>query len=586
MKKTFLAILLALFCSTTAHATTYYVRTDGSNQTNCLGTTDAAYDGDGTGEACAFSHPAYAIGFCIVYQDLCTTSSAISAGDTVVIHGPDDGAGTGIYQMGYNSSIGCNESYTTTCTLNDIVDGTAEAHVKIVGCSASGCGSDTRPELWGAGGANAIIYINDSDYIDISDIEITDHASEGDCTVSTASTCGKIGIRGDGWSNITLTNVYIHGLGLYGAYIGDGENLTLTNTEISGNGQGGINGDTGSSGYTGTITLDTVTMEYNGCVEDYTNGGLVDESCIEQNQGGYGDAIGTSTTSGDWVITDSNISFNTSDGLDLLYLDDSGTVTIKRSRFEGNNGNQVKITNQAYIEDCLIIGNCGYFYGQDFTDTTAPGFTHCRASGNALEIAFKTLTDSPKIYNSTILSNGDVGVNVSGTCTTGTDVILSNNIMYGGKEFMQDSDITGGGNDDTTSIFYDGGGTCDVDFVETYNICYGWKEGANSCNGTGSTDEVDPLFSGTILMGPYSTPGYYTDSNYDAQLILQATSTAIDEADETVTGADAYDYTGASRGTSWDIGAIEYGSTLDEEEEDTTPTMGWGCAMSGGVGFE
>ena len=42
-------------------ATTYYVRTDGGDASQCTGRADAAYPGSGTGQACAWKHPFYAL---------------------------------------------------------------------------------------------------------------------------------------------------------------------------------------------------------------------------------------------------------------------------------------------------------------------------------------------------------------------------------------------------------------------------------------------------------------------------------------------------------------------------------------------
>lgn len=54
-------LAIILLCSAPCLATTFYVRNDGGTSAQCLGTTDAAYDGSGTGEACAYASTADAI---------------------------------------------------------------------------------------------------------------------------------------------------------------------------------------------------------------------------------------------------------------------------------------------------------------------------------------------------------------------------------------------------------------------------------------------------------------------------------------------------------------------------------------------
>jgi hypothetical protein len=45
----------------TASAATYYVRSDGGDAAQCNGTSDVAYSGSGTGQACAWKHPFMAL---------------------------------------------------------------------------------------------------------------------------------------------------------------------------------------------------------------------------------------------------------------------------------------------------------------------------------------------------------------------------------------------------------------------------------------------------------------------------------------------------------------------------------------------
>lgn len=618
-------ILIILFClvSSSAWATTYYVRTNGSTSTNCLGTTDVDYDGSGTGEACAFNHPFWAI-------PVNGGSGAMAGGDDLVIV-------NGTYRIGcqdaadcdealYNvTSAECNESAPYDCYPTAIPDGTAGNHTTIYGCNTSGnCASvDDRPTLWGAGRIiRGLINLQDSDYVDVKGLNLTDHAECGGGTHPTLS-CGSsdsselsalFGITITRATHITIEDVRASGFYSYGMYGGGGSDLTFTNLELSYNAFGGWDADScgsdGTCGMTGNISFVNPTIMYNGCImDDLTYGTTVDGGCYSQDQGGYGDGIGTHNTAGTWTFDGANISWNVSDGLDLLYMNrgsySGGSVTIRKSRFEGNAGNNVKTPNNMSFEDSFNIGNCGFFRDKSYTLYASEGsgrsgstcdfdsvcdanensdncqcydpsdgcndavdagegdciaFNNCRANGNNFSIDFKSGDSAtPKIYSSTITSNADVMIQTSGTCTAGVDLFFKNCIALGGREFNDDTSINASGGNDSTSVYYevDGGGTCNNDFIEDYNICDDFKE-ATPCPAANSVQNSSPAFTGTILQGPYSSPGYYTGVDYRDQLLLGSGSPARGVSDETLSGDDEFDYNNYDRGASWDAGAYEY----------------------------
>jgi len=597
----FLFLCIITFYSSTVNATVFYVRTDGSNATNCDGETDAAYDGSGTGEACALNSPHW-----VFPSRGESTAKAAANGDTVIIK-------SGSYRVGCQDATDCRDSnvnltqsaYCHPSWPYDCYMGVVPSNVTIVGCSLDGCADPSqRPEIWGAGQIGYIFNVSSSTGVTIKDIEITDHDDCGSghpaysCGGSDSSelsandgiyTGGSVATRA---TNLLIDGVKIHGLrvrGIFGNYSG----LTLRDSVVNYNAIAGMDSDScygaGTCPNAGTNTFQRSEIKFNGCVEDNPGYGTPKANgCYTQGQGGgYGDGLGAGATVGTWIFEDMDISHNTSDGLDLLYHDGSASITIERSRFEGNNGQAVKVPQTVYIEDSHIIGNCGYFYGQSFTCSSAVcgnAFDTCRASGNTLAISFKSgNSTNPRIYSSTLLSNGDVGIEASGTCTTGIDTLVKNSILLGGRQFRDDTGLFASGGNDTSSIYYDAGtdgngANCNSDFVEDYNICYGWKEGSSSCNGTNSTDTVDPLFSGTIKQGPYSSPGYYTTSDYIDQLTLQAGSTARDKSDETLSDDDALDYNSYDRGAAWDAGAFEYGTV-----SGTAATCGNNVKESGEV---
>lgn len=621
-----LLLILFLLIPSMADAATYFVRTGGSTSTNCTGLADADYDGSGTGEACAFNHPNWAL------ELNGQTAGALSGSDTLVIVNGEYRIGCmGLSADCRDATVNitnstCDADFPFDCYPNAVPDGSSGNPTIIIGCSTSGCSNPAdRPELWGAGRIPQVINLAGSDYVTVQDLEITDHA---DCGYNhPLYACGSAdadelsanrGVDITGATNIILKNLNIHGMYVYGIYGGGVSAIRLDNTKSNYNPFGGWEGDScsgaGTCGATGAIDIvNGSQINGNGCVEDSSAPGTIKaEGCFSQDQGGYGDGIGFGNTGGAWTVTDSEINNNVSDGIDLLYMNNGsysgGTVTIKRSRFEGNAGNQIKVPNAATIEDNAILGNCGYFHEQLFTlydkqaagrsgtgcnnngtceatenSTDCPctdssdgcgtggvegdctGFNHCRASGNTVELAFKSGDSTvPKLYNNTILCNGDVAIDTSGTCTTGNDVEVRNNILYGGREFNDDTSINAAGGNDSCSVYFDASGTCDTDFIDTTNVCYAFKEGTPCASST----NADPVFTGTVLQGPYTSPGYYSGTDYVSLVTLQVTSPAIDYASESY--GDSADYNNYNRGASWDSGAIEYGSSTTNSTSQLT----------------
>lgn len=513
--------------------TTWYVRPDGGtcglNQ-QCEGTTDAAYDGSGINEACACAKPNY-------------LNNLMIGEDIVIIK---------------------SGSYEITGTFNPPSGTNISLKTKVYGEGwDSGCSSP--PELYISpnvtSGVTMINLIN-KDYLDIQCLEITDHTTEAGTTWGTNKLMD--GIYASDSDYVSLKNINIHG-GYKGIHAGRLSNWDLENVKLNYNRSAGWDGDIGAlvSDNSGILNFTNVEIIYNGCEEVWDNEGTPVD-CCGQNNGCYGDGLGTHRTGGTWNFINCNFSHNASDGLDLLYASSDLEVNVYRSLMEGNTGNQLKIPNKSHVENSLIIGNCGYFYGQSFTrpavENAGYEFPYCRSFGNTIEIVFKD-NNSPEFYNNTIIGNGDVLFDTTGTCLSGTDVILSNNIMYGGRQWFDDCTRPGANpdcGDDSVSVYYDASVTCDTDKIESYNICYSFKEGSSSCNGTGSTDTIDPGFLGTIKQGPYNTDGYYTDNDYYKQLYIPASTGS---ADETVNVVSSNDFNNFSRGTEWDIGAYEYGST-------------------------
>ncbi len=623
-----LTVFLLAFCliSSSGWAATYYVRTGGGTGTQCTGLVDADYDGSGTGEACAFNHPYWFMPM----EASSTVSEATTnaTGETLVIvngsykMGCQDG--TDCVDANVNTKVGdCNTSASYDCDPRPLSD-----NVTIVGCSTSGCGctaswggvvtcSSTRPQLWGAGNVEEVIDVSGSSGVTLKDIEITDHANcnafGGD--FSTTWTCrhptdganyptqlaAQFGINAGFATNLTLTNVNLHSVGYEGMRVNNVNGLTITGSNIDYNTVGMSNDTTGSCttcGLSGTITIDKSSMNSNGCIEDKDNPGtIIDHTCCSQTQGcSSAEAISMANTGGNWILTDSDFSFNTADNIDLLYLNRGdyaglGSLIARRIRAEGAPGNSIKGPNHMYVEDSFLIGNCGFFDGLVRTFDNA-SFDHCRSNtGNPVAIEWKSGDSStPFLYNNTILSNSDVAVETSMPCTTGIDVIAQGNVFVGGYQFNDDSGnpLYPSGGDDKTSIYYDSGTSgdgsdCNADFVEDYNTFVGVFKEADPHTGSHSvyTANYSDVFTGTLKQGPYSSPGYYGSENYDDLLYLKSGSTALGVSNEV--GDDANDFNSFARGAAWDGGAVEYGSTAGGGSTDTPKTINGTITIRGAV---
>ncbi|MDZ4240880.1 MAG: hypothetical protein U1D31_02010 [Patescibacteria group bacterium] len=404
-------------------------------------------------------------------------------------------------------------------------------------------------------------------------LEITDHSNciefgpTNACNRSTYpfGEWAGTGIKASDSDNVLIKNLNIHGLRA-GVHAGRLSNWTIENTTIANNSFVGWDGDIGANNSynTGNIIFRNTKILYSGCGETYP--GKQPYSCYSQSQGGYGDGIGTHLTGGAWVFENVDISHNVSDGLDLLYGDGTGSVTIQRSRFEGNAGNQVKATSPVTIENSVIIGNCGYFSGQSFTSTknisgANAGFDSCRAAGNSISLSYAKPGTQHSIYNSTITGNGDVLVLTGGSGCNGSEKVISrNNIFVGGPQFFPG---------DTSDLYYaagtggNGDGACGaVTLDNDYSVIWGTKDGAADCTGKTNLFCQDPKFVSSFVQ---NFKGLLTN------VAIQAVSPAVNKA-TVLAGKSSLDFNSFARGTSWDIGALEYASVSSTPTPVPTPT--------------
>jgi hypothetical protein len=428
------------------------------------------------------------------------------------------------------------------------------------GCSA-------KPELWGTRRIERLINLQGTSNVEIQCLELTDHEScqgrstnkDTPCT-SAAQKYGDFGIVAIGGINGLIKNVSIHGLTESCIYAGRLKDWTIEGVDMRACQSAGWNGDVGhgaigsgsESSNSGNIIFQNSTIKYSGCGETYPGKAIF--GCCSQSQGCYGDGLGTYLTGGDWYFYDSEISHNTSDGLDLLYKGVGGKVTIKRSKFEGNAGQQVKIAGSGSIENSIVNGNCGYFKNQTFTSVRSPGFDNCRAAGDTVTFDVISLGNTFEIYNSTLMSDGNILVYSGGGNCNGTEKITArNNIFFGGSKFMY--------NPENTTLYWRGGsdgngtGPCGtLPFDEDYSvIAQNFKDPTGTCAKKGAHSVcADPQFAET------STDTFFKGEKFNAD--LQSSSPARDKA-LVISGLSSLDFNYFDRGASWDIGALEYGGT-------------------------
>jgi hypothetical protein len=506
----------------------YYVRPKGGTDSQCTGLANADYPGSGTGQACAFKHPFYALSP--------TGSVRMKGGDTLFL-------AAGSYMMGYGAdgAGGCDASATWDCYLPAIPSGSSTAApTRIVGEGwSTGCKSP--PQLYGVERSNHVVSLIKSSNVLIECLEITDHSG---CVESHSGSiaCNRDnypygqwavhGIQASDSKNVMLKSVNIHGLASRGIVAGRLQDWTLEDVRIVGNGWAGWDGDLNedSSSNSGKLVFRRVVIEWNGCGETYP--GKQPTGCWAQSAGGYGDGLGTAATAGNWVFEDCRVMHNTSDGIDLLYHDQGGTVTITRTRAEGNAGNQVKVTGPSTITNSILVGNCAFFEKKSFTLNVDP----CRAMGNTLELTY-TEGNAMKLVNSTLYGEGDVLVDVSvrdnHSCNGKESLVAINNIFLGAVEYNSSGEH---------AVAYYAEGCSSLKYEESYGVFYNM---GSTCP-VGSNDLCkDPLL-GSITSTPFD-------------VVPRSGSPALDSGKAVGGDVPSLDYLGHKRpyGKGVDRGAYE-----------------------------
>ena len=451
------ATLLAHGSAQRGRSVTSYVRTDGGTAAQCTGLANAAYSGSGINQACAWSNPMIALPPPPVYGQ--TGMPRIHGGDTLVI-------AAGSYMIGYGApgSASCNTGMTYACTMAPIPSGPSPSQPTRVIGNGYGSGCRKAPELWGTQRAFAVLDLSGSSNVEVGCLELTDHSAcienhcqrKGSCR-GEIDRCPRDNYPYGAWAenglvasdshDVYLHDLDIHGLANAGVRAGRLSDWTVERVKIVGNGFAGWDGDirngvaTVDTSNHGTILFRGGEIGFNGCGERYPGRQIF--GCWGQEEGGYGDGLGTGPTSGKWVFEDMYVHHNTQDGLDLLYADGSGSITMIRVRAEANAGNQLKVSGTAVIANATVTGDCAYFSTPQHVGAgNMQASDACRASGDAIAAA---LSDghTTEIRDSTLTGQGGCLITGSGG---GPDAVLklTHNTLSGQPRWDDKTQLTCG----------------------------------------------------------------------------------------------------------------------------------------------
>jgi len=450
VRNALLCLLLVAFasgwpCSSTA--ATWYVRSDGGTAAQCTGNSDAAYPGHGTHQACAFNHPFWALQPGQRASNF-TPVTVMKPGDRLVI-------GTGSYMIGYGApnaeNAMCYQPATWGCAIASTPSGIDAAHpTTITGDCAK------PPELWGTQRVSSIFDLEHVHDVVIECLDLTDHSACVEFYRPTENTGGVTtcsrdhfpygpwaanGIYAADVTNLTLAHLDVHGFADYGIQAGRLAGITtVTNVTLRANGWGGWSGDLGGNDHrssnTGKLAFSEIKVLWNGCGEAYPSKAIV--GCWGQNEGGYGDGFSSAWTGGDWVFEHSDFKHNTQDGLDMLYANGTGSVTIDHVVAWENAGNGIKTSGPATLRNSIVNGYCNNWKGFPVAgdDRTGVSGTMCRADGTAVVMEFNGPDQTISLSHNTITGNGDTlfvggGSDAHYSPNATNKAVFENNILLG-----------------------------------------------------------------------------------------------------------------------------------------------------------
>ena len=570
MKSLLFALLLLL--PLPALATNWYVRADGGTRysaTNrsgqCTGTSDAAYPGSGVNKPCALSDPRY------LYSDGGNKAYiwAISGGDTVLLRG-------GPWRIGQNNATNCgpfsNQCYADVSMIPPPPAGTGGQPTTFRGENFANCSAKTQ--LYGGYTVNGIFNLRGSSHVLLQCLEMTDHSQ---CTVmgirkpiscnsSIIDDFAKSGILTDQTTHdIVLQDLDIHGFRDNGIVGPVGGVVTATRVRIAFNGGSGWNFDDGNAtkSVSGQMNWSYVTIEGNGCVEEYPiQHSFPAAYCYDDGNGGYGDGVGTPDTQISFSVDHSVIRYNTQDGLDLLHTSGSN-ITVTTSSFYGNMGQQLKLGPMASTtaSNNLFLTNCKRMSADIAgapTGWNAGLSDFCRAQAGVVMVqrGDKGGGGTYTWVNNDFLGYAGDAMFESGVCTdtyvyapttdcTTPNIVFQNNLMVGYPYVVQTyhyGELPPPGTDGDSRPRFK---TVD------HNIYYSMR----SCPSETGSSCANPF----LKSEPHSKSGVP-----DAETVFDTVNFALTAASANAIGKGVVvpglltDFLGVSRGSSSTIGALMY----------------------------
>ena len=512
----------------TGPGTIWFVRNDGGSRYDasynprgqCNGKSDAPYPGSGVNQPCAFNDVRY-----LWANGSAAGSWVLAGGDTAFIRG-------GPWRLGdINSSDNLFNGYSNNGSDNlhhfnpTIPAGGPTQHTRILGENYANCGT-SYTQLFAGFALRWAFNLQDTSYVDVQCIELTDHnncitvggpAYPSQCSSSVPVTdAGGNGFIIDANSHdILLQDSNVHGLPAAAMYGPFGANITLTRVRFAFNGFAGWDMDNGAgipgdeNGANASVTANYLTMEWNGCNEEYP---IVDsipaESCYSQSSGGFGDAYSGQDTGVSSLYCDHCIfRYNTKDCFTGPHMV-VGSVTVLNSLAHSNMGQcwkwnsglngTVLFQNNLTVSDCdrlsAPISGAPSNYNQYLID-------FCRADGAAMSFIWP-VNGSVELDNNTfVMASQNVSMDfgchdqvssISSIANGGSgylvnDVVSIRGDFYGGKATV--TSVGSGGV--ITGLSLTNGGTYFADFANPIPLIGGSGSGATinitysklSCNG-------------------------------------------------------------------------------------------------------
>ena len=588
MKRLRCGALLAFLCAIVTlplSATTWFVRTDGgthysatTHRGQCDGKADVAYPGSGSNRHCAVNNFQY-LWLNGVYG---SSQWVISGGDTVVIRGcaalPGEQKSDaphcriGIITTDNNSSTSICQGVNAPwgCSPPPIPGGTSTNHTRILGgCAYDGnCtpisgpypyGAINETQLYGGFGTGGVLYLTGSQYVDVEGLEITTH--NGQCTQVGAPAypagCGSTNdyakwgiVVGNTTSNITLQDIYIHGMTQIAMGGPIGGPFKLNRVSMDFNAFAGWNFDDGHStpnGLGSSITANNVTMIGNGCLEEYPimHKQFPALSCWDSNSAGFGDSWSGQDTKLDSFICDHCVmAYNTKDGFigphTLIHY-----LKITNSKSSGNMGQQWKWGttpgSTTIFENNLTIGDCARLSAP--MPGAPPGYNRylsnfCRAAGDVFSF-FTGANSTILLANNTVVADSntvfDIGCAPANTCQS-TPIDFINNVFLGYR--LKGAEAPG--------LIYPNDRSIKV--TAHHNIEYGNRSGYACSRGDICSD---PRLTGEPAQSDWNDQTFLDNFNFTPQPDSPAVGRGVP-----VSGIST-DYDGRPRSNPPSIGAVE-----------------------------